>query len=419
MTEPKYTLKGGTVYAFRDGWRARATYRTPTGEYTEDGQPVTRLREKSRVFKVGGKREAKRLAAEWVDELNENAEAGPRPAETVAEYVDAFICSKEGRAEKSTIAGYRRRAKYIHEGLGSVRLIDLTPDMITSWMNRLSKDLSPASVNDARVLLKSAMQDAYLNRRIPFNPVDRTKKLKTPKKEPNALGQAEIARLIQDLASPAPAVSGNESAALKLGIIIALFTGMRQGEICGLRWRNVDTSNGIIRVREAVGRDGDSSYIKEPKTGGSRREIPIPAPLVELLEQRRRAMKAGCLEAGVSFDARMFVIGEIDGSFADPRHLYRAFDRRVKRLNLIGTQGKPPTFHDLRHTFATKAIANGVDVKSVSSILGHANAAMTLNIYASADPDATRRAMDAVAKTMTAPTPTAEVLELKPTGTEA
>ena len=91
----------------------------------------------------------------------------------------------------------------------------------------------------------------------------------------------------------------------------------------------------------------------------------------------------------------------------------------MKRLNLIGTQGKPPKFHDLRHTFATRAIANGVDVKSVSSILGHANAAMTLNIYASADPDATRRAMDAVAKTITAPAPTAEVLELKPTGTEA
>jgi integrase len=67
-------------------------------------------------------------------------------------------------------------------------------------------------------------------------------------------------------------------------------------------------------------------------------------------------------------------------------------------MNLIGTEGKRCTFHDLRHTFATAAIAAGVDVKTVSSILGHANAAMTLNVYASADPDAKRRAAAVIDK---------------------
>jgi hypothetical protein len=69
-------------------------------------------------------------------------------------------------------------------------------------------------------------------------------------------------------------------------------------------------------------------------------------------------------------------------------------------MGLVGTQGRVPTFHDLRHTFATYAIAEGVDVKTVSSILGHSNAAMTLNIYASADPESKRAAAETIDEVM-------------------
>lgn len=83
----------------------------------------------------------------------------------------------------------------------------------------------------------------------------------------------------------------------------------------------------------------------------------------------------------------------------------------------MGTQGKEPSFHDLRHTFATTAISEGVDVKSVASILGHTNAAMTLNIYASADPDAKRRAAKTVSEALERKPKDARVIQLK-TGTD-
>lgn len=90
--------------------------------------------------------------------------------------------------------------------------------------------------------------------------------------------------------------------------------------------------------------------------------------------------------------ADLYVLGDKKGHFGSPNRLCHEWKVLSDGWELNGTENRGITFHDLRHTFATAAIAGGVDVKTVSSILGHANAAITLNIYASADPDAKRRA---------------------------
>lgn len=394
-----YTLRGPLEY--RGWWRAWARRR-------DTAKPGYAYEQQSKIFKVTGKREAERLAREWVESLNAQAKAeGITPAKTVGEYLDAYLDAKESAAEKSTLAGYRRRGAYIKDGyqgspgLGSVNLDDLTPDMVRAWLKGIhGAGLSPQSANDARTLLKSAMRDATLCRRIDFNPVDLVDRIKADRREPNALDATERARLIEDLFSDRQ--RANESPALRLGTLLALFTAMREGEICGLRWRNVDLQSGVIKVREAVGRDGDGSYLKAPKTTTSRRDIPISQALVAELKEHRRAMLKLCGASEVPFTESLFVLGDIDGSHLEPRLLYRAWKRRVERLGLMGNQGKPPTFHDLRHTFATTAVAAGTDIKSVSSIMGHSNAAMTLNIYASSDPDAKRRAMERLSSEMMA-----------------
>ena len=109
-------------------------------------------------------------------------------------------------------------------------------------------------------------------------------------------------------------------------------------------------------------------------------------------------MRRECLRAGVPFSEQLYVIGGIDGSFMPPHYISRKWRSLADALELVGTEGKRPTFHDLRHTYATTAIAHGIDVKTVSSAMGHSNAAMTLNTYATADPDAKRRAADALAR---------------------
>lgn len=204
---------------------------------------------------------------------------------------------------------------------------------------------------------------------------------------------------------------------------------MRQGEICALRWADVDLDARTITVRQSIGRRGDSFkagnggyYVKEPKNGGSRRTIPMPESLERDLRRRRASFAEECAAAGMMLRPSMYVFGGVDGSFMNPHGLWMKWKRIAKRLGLVGLDGNPPKFHDLRHTFATTAIKNGTDVKTLSSILGHADAAMTLNIYASADPDAKRAAMDRMGELygrMEAEgAPVAEVLPLHRTGTE-
>ena len=199
---------------------------------------------------------------------------------------------------------------------------------------------------------------------------------------------------------------------MNIAVKIALHTGMREQELCGLRWKDVDMKAGVLHIRNVIGRDGGKTYEKEPKTGGSRRDVPISPEVAEALNMRRAQMAEECMETGIALTPDHHVIGRIDGSYMNPHSLWRDWKAIAKSLGLVGTEGKVPVFHDLRHTFATAAIASGADVKSVSSILGHANAAMTLNIYASADAEAKRRAMERASKEIVGAPKPVEILNI-------
>lgn len=344
--------------------------------------------------------------------LNEEAEAlatGYRPGQTVADYVSFYIEGRTHHVERSTAAEYRRLLnKLIAPRLGTVELDDLTPDAVQSWVNGLTATYSPVTIRKALVLLRSAMEQAVERDRLRKNPTRGVKAPKQSSPKPNALderGRAKVARFIAvDPSSP-----------VNLGISFALYMGMREGEICGLKWRYVNLDSKVVSVRETLGHDTDKrkrdlnegelqtndnrrTYIKEPKTGGSLRDIPIPAVMLDALRARRAEMAAELLALGSKTKLEdTYVLGHADGSFMQPNYLGKKWRATAEALELIGTQGKRPTFHDLRHTFATAAIAHGVDIKTVSSAMGHANAAMTMNTYADADPDAKRRGIQRLA----------------------
>lgn len=328
--------------------------------------------------------------------------------EYVANYIDQLALSRQ----KSTIAGYRRMLAYIDAGaplgadspdgiepvaIGSIPLEDLTRESIQRWVNDLAERLAPVTVRKALTVLSAALKDACRDGRIERNPAEFVRSpAMTPAKQ-NPLDEAQQSVLLADLNSY---IAANPADPSRLAIKTALLTGMRQGEICGLTWADVDLASRELSVRHSIGRDGDSFrsgnlayYPKVPKNGGSRRTIPIPRPLATDLEERLGFMKGACASAGIPFSPGLYVFGSIDGSFMNPHSLWAKWRRIAKRLGLVGLDGDVPKFHDLRHTFATTAIKSGIDVKTLSSILGHADASMTLNIYASADPDAKRSAM--------------------------
>jgi len=115
------------------------------------------------------------------------------------------------------------------------------------------------------------------------------------------------------------------------------------------------------------------------------------------LAARKRNMEEECARLGIEFRGELFVLGFPDGSFLKPPRVNDAWRALSKALNLHGVLNRNTvTFHDLRHSFATYAVANGIDPRTLASLMGHSKASMTLDRYASADPKATASAMDAL-----------------------
>lgn len=363
-------------------------------------------------------------------------------AHTTGDYVDAYIDALETRGRQaSTIAGYRRMVKYLREGaplnenspldatpatIGDIPLDGLTREGIQAWVNDMAERLAPVTVKKALGVLKAALNEARKDGRLDRNPAEFVDPPAMRAAAQNPLDERQQQLLLSDLNAYTEAHPDDPS---RLAIKTALLTGMRQGEICALTWGDVDLDARTVTVRQSVGRRGDSFktgnasyYIKEPKNGGSRRTIPVPASLARDLARRRAGFAEECVAAGVRLKPSMYVFGSVDGSFMNPHGLWVKWKRIAKRLGLVGLDGGAPKFHDLRHTFATTAIKHGMDVKTLSSILGHANAAMTLNIYASADPDAKRAAMDRMGELFgrmeAAGAPEAEILAFGKTGTD-
>ena len=172
-----------------------------------------------------------------------------------------------------------------------------------------------------------------------------------------------------------------------IGVLLALCCGLRIGEVCALRWENVDLIHRILTISVTTGRIYNCEsketeyYISSPKTKSSNREIPI-SPL--LLDALRKVKK---LQAG-----HEYVVG--NGYKAkEPRTYRETFRRMLKRLNI-----PPIVFHGLRHTFATRCIESQCDYKTVSVILGHSNIATTLNLYVHPNLNQKKRCIDRMNK---------------------
>ena len=402
----------GTVEKYKGRWRGVIGY-------AEDG----RRKRRTRVFSDipceegtnRGKPAALKALAEWRAELaaqEAREPEGERGAEPLWDYCTRYVADMEARKviEPSTARDYLHMLKYLDADMRRTPIRDLAPARVERWQADMLqvRGLGASTVKKAHRVLRQCMRHAVEMEEIDRDPTARVKPPKPPRKEPNALDAAGRARLVAALAAMPPTP-------LKAGASLALYAGMRIGEVCGLRWRNVDFAAGVLRVREAVSSGSGGAYIKEPKTGGSRRDIPLPAPLADVLRDRRAAVVDKCIAAGVALSPDAFVCGRADGSHMNPTTLTKQWGTLAETFALVGTQGARCTFHDLRHTFATTAIAEGADVKSVSSILGHANAAMTLNVYAAADPEAKRATMERVGEAMGRKV--AEVIEFRPTGT--
>ena len=439
MADRKYTSTFIRRLDNRAGrpWQGILRYSEPNPDYIPcpDGAEDTRTdkqrrrtisRQVTKVFdstEVKTKSQANEALEKWRAEMEAAAREPDLARVSVADYVDAFLdganmsallsgreagggvrtgnsCTmSNGRVvEASTMKGYRSAAKHIREGLGDIDMHNLTSDDVTAWLVGLRACGYSLSVQgkDYR-LLNMVCRHAVKKHHIQRNPCEDVAAPKQPKASPNALTDEHRARLLEELGRC-------EATPLVTSAYIALYMGLREGEICGLRWKDVDLSRRIMRVSHAIGQSESGTYEKATKNDASTRTLSIPAPLADKLAARRTRMTGELAEAGVVLStdefAALFVVGTIDGRYKNPNQLGKEWHVLAEAHGLLGTKGRTVTFHDLRHTFATVAVEQGVDIKSVSSFLGHTNAAMTLNTYASANPNAIAAAAESVGMAM-------------------
>lgn len=167
-----------------------------------------------------------------------------------------------------------------------------------------------------------------------------------------------------------------------IGVMLALCTGLRIGEVCALRWEQVDMARRVISVRGTVGRiyNCETSVtelcVSTPKTRTSNRDIPVTPLLLSALRTVRMQQRGDCYVVGDGIRPK------------EPRSYREVFVRLLKKLNI-----PPIVFHGLRHTFATRCIEGQCDYKTVSVILGHSNVSTTMNLYVHPNLDQKRRCM--------------------------
>ncbi|MBR1433072.1 site-specific integrase [Ruminococcus sp.] len=281
---------------------------------------------------------------------------------TVREITTEYLATMKPRLKESTYANYKMKAeKHIIPALGEKRCCFLRTNDITDFIGSKTRSgLSARYVADILVLLKSIFRFAARTYNI-RNPLDGIKLPKCAKTEVAVLNKDEQSRLLRHISRTDDPYS--------LGIVIALYTGMRIGEICALKWEDVDLAGKVIHVRHTLQRIQTFSsgkktkiVITEPKSASSVRDIPIPDCLLTLLTKHH---------AGDN----MFVLSG-KRKPVECRTLQYRFAGILNNANLPSVH-----FHSLRHAFATNCISLGFDVKTLSEILGHSSVEITLNRY--------------------------------------
>jgi integrase len=347
--------------------------------------PETGLRKQLSRTHYGTKREAQRALAALVAKVSEGKITST--AKSLGQLLDSWIDHVDGSLSPTTVREYRRLAeRLIKPDLGQLRLGRVTTKRLDDYYTMLSKTrgLSPATIRHIHAVLSGAFGQAVKWGIVSMNPAAAASPPKLRRREINPPAIIDVKRMLE--------VADEDDAEYGALLRVLTATGARRGEVCGLRWSDLDRSTGTLSITRSIASVAGGTVVKDTKTHASRRIALDDATLSVLDEQRRRLEeRAAACEVELDPDGYLFT-ESADG--ADPLHpdtITGRFTRVRKRAGLDGVR-----LHDLRHLHATQLLAAGVPVRTVSGRLGHANAATTLNVYAHFLEASDRQAADVI-----------------------
>lgn len=299
----------------------------------------------------------------------------PEGRQTVAQFmVDWLENVARPRVRATTYERYHHDVRDICASLGRLKLTEITPQRVQAFLNGLSAaGKSPATVTHRRAVLRSALTQAENWNLIARNPAA-GKRVSVPR-----IVRPDVPALSEDEARAI--LAAFQGHAFENLVYIALATGMRVGELRGLRWQDVDIDAGTITVRYQLQRIGGKQTLTEPKSKQSRRVLALGTGAVDALRAERVRQMEQRLRAGPLWKDSSHVFTSEVGTPLDGPNVTHRFQQRLADAGLPRMR-----VHDLRHGVATLMLAQGENLRTVMEQLGHAQIGLTMNTYAHISP---------------------------------
>ena len=295
----------------------------------------------------------------------------PKPSILLGDWLDLWYQSyKKPNLRPNTQMSYERRIyQHIIPALGNVQMDKLTTNDIQQFYSELKKDgrllraelygegLSDQTIRGIHSTLHAALDKAVTEKLILRNPADGCRLPSAKAREMQVLTPEEIQRLL---------IQAKEDGCYEL-LLLELSTGLRRGEICALQWNDLNLRTGELRIERQVHRVSGELVVSPPKTRASNRSVILPTPVLRVLKMYKETVASRW----------MFPSPVNEDSPRDPAAVRKRLQIVLERAGC-----KKVRFHDLRHVFCTTCLEHGMDIKTLSTIIGHVSSSTTLNVYA-------------------------------------
>lgn len=326
----------------------------------------------TKTFHAKSKRELNRLIKEWESTFDDVPTTATL---TVSAMIDAVWDNVIDGKSKNTVIGYEKCKERIIRTIGDARMSSINPRALQLWINELKsecsertgKPLSPKTIKDTYSIMNRCCSTAVNWELITKNPCHDVILPKKEKEEIRILSADELDIFCSNLNS----LNYDTRVLFEL----ALFCGLRRGEIMGIKESDITNKNVII-IKRARYKDKDEEFIKSVKTPAGNRMCYLPKSVATDIRRLITYHKKEQLRFGGLYEGSEYLLHNKRGGAFVPNEANKRLKVYMERIGL-----EPINFHALRHTYASICIANGNDPATVSNRLGHADITTTLNIY--------------------------------------